>query len=108
MIFILLFPVLFFYGQVMADDLYQYTDKTGNLVISNKNPASDTKPNLATNETARRKILKDELHHEIEALKQSQQLQEQSTSHAKMDFSQDIAAHQKNINVLTKQLNQEG
>jgi hypothetical protein len=109
MIFQLLFPILFFCGQIMADDLYQYADKSGNLVISNKSPTGDTKPNLNTNETSRRKILKEELKHEIEALKQSQKLQEQNTTHDKMDlYSKDIDRHEKNINVLTKQLNQEG
>src|SRR6185437_742600 len=107
--FKLFFPILFLCGQIMAQDLYQYTNKSGNLVISNKNPTGDTKPNLAKNETARRKILKEELEHEIKALKQSLKLQEENTTHDKVDlYTKDIDGHQKNINVLTKQLNQEG
>lgn len=106
--FKLLFPILFFCGQIMAGDLYQYTDKSGNLIISNKNPAGETKPDSYVNETKRRTVLKAELKHEIDELRQSQKLQEQSTNNAKMDFSEDIKGHEKNINVLTKQLNQEG
>jgi uncharacterized protein (DUF342 family) len=93
----------------MADNLYQYTDSSGNLVISNKNPNGSTKPNLPTNKTARHKILQEELDHEIYALKQCQKLQEQSTTKDNLDlYSKDIDKHEKNINVLTKQLNHEG
>ncbi|HLX52698.1 MAG TPA: hypothetical protein VKR58_02100 [Aquella sp.] len=108
MIFKLLFLMLVSCAMAQADNLYQYTDQSGNLVISNKNPNGGTKTALTTNETARRTILKEELEHEITALKQSQKLQEQNTTKDKMDlYSKDIKGHEKNINVLTKQLNQE-
>ncbi len=91
----------------MSEDLYQYTDKSGNLVISNKNIKGSVKLDLKT--TTRQKILQEELEHEQLALKKSKKLQEDNLTKNKADlYLDDIATHEKNINVLTKQLNQEG
>jgi hypothetical protein len=99
--------LLFFCGQLLAADLYQYTDKSGNLVITNKNVSGSTKFELNT--TPRHKILQEELDHEKLALEQSRVLQKQNTDKNKIDlYNNDINQHEKNINILTKQLNNEG
>lgn len=96
--------ILFIYDQVIAENLYQYTDISGNLVISNKKPAGSKKFYLGTNEDARHKILQEELEHEKAAIKQLNNMQE--TNKISL-YDVDILLHQKNINVLTQQLNQE-
>ncbi|MCC2625128.1 MAG: hypothetical protein K0R14_1001 [Burkholderiales bacterium] len=90
----------------MATDLYQYTNKAGNLVISNKNVSGSTKFEFTT--TPRHKILQEELDHEKSALQQSQALQKHNTDKNKIDlYSNDINQHEKNISILTKQLKNE-
>lgn len=112
-IFKLLFLLLTLSSQIIAEDLYQYTDKSGNLVIGNKKTNGGSLFPLETgtgspDKNTRRKILREELAHEIFALKQSLKLQEQDTASNKALYYKDITRHQNNINVLTKQLNHEG
>ena len=74
--------------------IYQYTDKNGNLVLSNKPKASNT----------RYKVLSEELAHETQALiKANESLA--TSSHKQEGFLQNtIKVHQKNIDILKKQL----
>ncbi len=93
-------------GHLLATDLYQYTDKSGNLVITNKNISGSTKFDLPT--TPRHKILQEELDHEKLALQQTRELQKQNTDKNKVDlYRTDIDQHEKNISLLTKQLKKE-
>lgn len=95
--------LLVFNHEVIADDLYQYTDKSGNMVISNKKTQGSRKFYIGTNEDARNKILEEELEHEKTAIKQINAMPEKKIN----AYNNDIALHQKNIAILTKQLNQE-
>lgn len=91
-------------SSVSAENLYQYTDNSGNLVITNKKTSSGTRFYLGTNENARHKILEEELQHEKAAINQIRQSTQTNSTIAL--YNNDISLHQKNIDILTKQLNQ--
>lgn len=91
-----------------TEQIYQYQDADGNWVISNH------PDNNAKKHKGRRQILHEELAHELLALKQEQDLlarnskmnpknnneyQEQNAA-----LRDAISEHQKNINILNKQL----
>lgn len=109
-----------------TDNVYQYIDNNGNLVIGNKKTENSTKltlPNLivmpskqmqdhkrfSNTELKRRQILQDELTQEINMLHQSQQMLKNSKQ-LKLDKNQinvledSVKSHQQNINILNKQL----
>lgn len=100
----LLILVLSIAGLSYADNIYEYTNANGILVLSNKpaNPYGNK----------RQQILKEELNKEQAALKETNDLLEQNAktgndSQEKMRNSvlQDaIKEHQKNIDILNKQL----
>ncbi|MDQ5921669.1 MAG: hypothetical protein QG673_1728 [Pseudomonadota bacterium] len=85
-----------------ADDaIYQYTDKNGNLVISNNPPG--------TQGNKRSQILKEELSKEQSALKEAQDLLAQNGKYDKQKIPDNrlndaIKEHEKNIEILKKQL----
>jgi hypothetical protein len=94
------------FNLIIADEIYQYKDPSGNLVISNKKPSGNQiGVYLSPREDARHKILQEELNHEQLALASSQVLLKQATTKDESEMlTTDIALHQKNIGILTKQL----
>jgi hypothetical protein len=74
--------------------IYQYTDKNGNLVLSNKPKTSNT----------RYKVLSEELAHEKQALIKANESLATSSPKQEDFLKNTIKAHQKNIDILNKQL----
>ena len=84
-----------------SNNVYQYTDAQGNLVISNKPP-------MAT-QNKRRQILQEELTREKAALAEAQNLLAQNANtkgnQPRITTIEDaIKEHKKNIDILNKQL----
>lgn len=103
MIIFQIFLLLFACNLAVAEHLYQYIDKSGNLVVTNKKTPGSTPFYLGTNEDARHKILQEELEHEKTAIKQINAMPGDKIA----SYNNDKALHQRNINILTKQLNQD-
>ncbi len=134
-ILLLLAPIVY------SDDVYQYKDTNGNLVITNKSTPNAEKmvlpplkiddkamnqrditknkvTNLGTNEANRKKVLQEELTHEKLALTDTQKLVQEnkdvkigSDSRSQQAYQERIKIlndavieHQKNIEILNKQL----
>lgn len=114
----LCYLILILCNLVIAEDVYQYQNASGNMVIGNQKPAgyiirqnasaSQIDNYISPRENSRNKILQEELNHEKLALLQSQKLLTQAIGQKnRLDIlDKDIALHHKNIEILTKQLNQ--
>ncbi len=76
------------------NSIYQYTDKNGNLVLSNKPKTSST----------RYKILSEELAHEQQALIKANESLAANSPKQEEFLKNTIKEHQKNIDILNKQL----
>ena len=76
--------------------IYEYIDKSGNLVISNKPQSSGN----------RYKILQEELSHEKQALNDAKEALKNKPAPPKQEqlLNNSIKEHQKNIDILNKQL----
>ncbi len=74
--------------------IYRYVDKNGNLVVSNKPQISNT----------RFRVLSEELAHERQALIQANESLATSSPKQEQFLKNTIKEHQKNINILNKQL----
>lgn len=118
--------ILFISFAFADNEVYQYTDKNGNIVVGNKKTTNSTQMNLpnltvmpitqmkehkrfSNSELKRRQILQEELIRETEMLNQSKQMVKNSDQ-LKLDKKQidvlndSVNAHQQNINILNKQL----
>ncbi len=76
------------------NSIYQYIDKNGNLVLSNKPKTSNT----------RYKVLSEELAHEKQALIKANESLAASSPIQEQFLKNTINEHQKNIDILNKQL----
>ncbi len=120
--------LIFLITYTIASDIFEYTDKNGNLVLTNKPTANATKVNLADvntdssslltkEEITRRKILMEELDREKNAYQDANFMLQQAQA-AKLNAKDSIRykehikllqnaviEHQKNIDTLTGTIN---
>ncbi|MCC2645807.1 MAG: hypothetical protein K0R94_1585 [Burkholderiales bacterium] len=102
--FKLLPPILIICTSIVAENIYQYTDKSGNLVVGNTGKFTASADKTVTSQNVRRRVLEEELEHEIRSL---QTLLASKHNAANNEYANEIVKRQNNINRLTKQLNQE-